>query len=63
MLQLVEYFDIDETSLSVKLFNKVAEPILNVVFCREFEQGLTYLVTKVDHLPAQSVLRHLDSRC
>jgi hypothetical protein len=61
MLQLVEYFDVNQTGLSVKLLNQVAQSILNIVLGRKLKQWLSYLFTQLNYLTSKLVVRHLNT--
>ena len=61
MLQFVEDFDIDKSRLALELFHKMAETIIHIIFRGEFQQGFPHLVAKVNHLPTQFVVGHLNS--
>ena len=47
--------------LAKELFHKMAETIIHIIFRGEFQQGFPHLVAKVNHLPTQFVVGHLNS--
>ena len=61
VLEFIEHGDVYETCLTVELFDEMSQAIVLIILRRQFQQGLPYLTTKTDHLPAQGMLRHLDS--
>ena len=50
VLQFVEHFNIHQTGLSAELLNEVPQTVIYIILGREFQQGLTCLVTEVDDL-------------
>jgi hypothetical protein len=45
MLKFIEHFDVDKTSLTIELFDEMAQAIINIVFGGEFQKGLAHLFT------------------
>ena len=63
MLQFVEHFDVDETSLTIELLNKVSKAVVYIILRGKFQQWFPNLLAQSNDLAAQLVVGHLNLRC